>query len=230
MFEYIYPLTIIDQSIYSSPASPGDELTFVYKIKNPSDRAVSNIRLGVRIRTNSPQGSWIDDPANDKVISVDPGEKDYSRKFRIPSDVSSGYYDAGWVIVNQNTDEYQVAEAWVDENVANSILYINAICPTPGTPSNPSPSNHAAGVSINTDLDWSDCSNTDYYDVYVRTSSPPPYYGSAPTSSYPFQNNLDYNTKYYWKIVAKSNCGGITQGPIWDFTTEEEPNQPDEHL
>jgi GH25 family lysozyme M1 (1,4-beta-N-acetylmuramidase) len=126
VFEYIYPLTITAQSIYSSPASPGDELTFVYKIKNPSDRAVSNIRLGARIRTNSPQGSWIDDPANDKVISVDPGEKDYSRKFRIPSDVSSGYYDAGWVIVNQNTDEYQVAEAWVDENVMTRILYIES--------------------------------------------------------------------------------------------------------
>jgi hypothetical protein len=87
---------------------------------------VSNIRLGARIRTNSPQGSWIDDPANDQVISVDPGEKDYSRKFRIPSDVSSGYYDAGWVIVNQNTDEYQVAEAWVDEKVMYSALYISA--------------------------------------------------------------------------------------------------------
>jgi GH25 family lysozyme M1 (1,4-beta-N-acetylmuramidase) len=126
VFEYIYPLTITAQSIYSSPASSGDELTFVYKIKNPSDRAESNIRLGARIRTNSPQGPWIDDPANDKVISVDPGEKDYSRKFRIPSDVSSGYYDAGWIIVNQNTDEYQVAEAWVDENVMNRILYIES--------------------------------------------------------------------------------------------------------
>jgi hypothetical protein len=77
-FEYIYPLTITAQSIYSSPASPGDELTFVYRIKNPSDRAMSNIRLGARIMTNSPRGSWIDDPANDKVISVEPGEKDYS--------------------------------------------------------------------------------------------------------------------------------------------------------
>jgi hypothetical protein len=126
VFEYIYPLTITAQSIYSSPASPGDELTFVYRIKNPSDRAVSNIRLGARIRANSPQGHWIDDPANDRVISVDPGEKGYSRKFRIPSDVSGGYYDAGWVIVNQNTDDYQVAEAWVDEAVMYSALYISA--------------------------------------------------------------------------------------------------------
>ena len=102
-----------------------------------------------------------------------------------------------------------------------------AECPTPGTPSNPSPSNHATDVSINTDLDWSDCSNTDFYDVYFGTYSPPPYYGSAPTSSYPFQNDLEHGTKYYWKIVAKSNCGGITQGPIWDFNTEENPNTCD---
>jgi hypothetical protein len=100
-----------------------------------------------------------------------------------------------------------------------NILSFRTECPTPGTPSNPSPSNHASGVSINTDLDWSDCSNTDYYDVYFGTYTHPPYYGKSQTSNYPFQNDLEYNTKYYWKIEAKSNCGGITQGPIWDFTT-----------
>ena len=128
VFEYIYPLTLANQHISTTSASPGDELTFSYKIKNPhKTRAMHNIRLGARIRTNRPQGDWIDDPTNDQEIIVYPGEKDdYSRKYRIPPDVSSGYYDVGWVIVNPNTDEYQVAEAWVDEKVMYSALYISA--------------------------------------------------------------------------------------------------------
>jgi hypothetical protein len=51
--------------------------------------------------------------------------QDYGYRVR-PPDVSGGYYDAGWVIVNPNTDEYQVAEAWVDEKVMYSALYISA--------------------------------------------------------------------------------------------------------
>jgi len=95
---------------------------------------------------------------------------------------------------------------WSQGNVLS--FTTSAECPTPGTPSNQSPRNHAAGVSINTNLGWSDCSNTDYYDLYFGTSSPPPRYGSAPTSTtpcYPFQNDLEYGTKYYWKIEAKNN-------------------------
>ncbi len=29
------------------------------------------------------------------------------------------------------------------------------------------------------------------------------------------------NTKYFWKIVAKDNNSGVTEGPIWSFTTKD---------
>jgi hypothetical protein len=38
--------------------------------------------------------------------------------------------------------------------------------------------------------------------------------------------SLSYNTKYYWKIVAKDNHGASSTGPIWCFTTTSQPNNP----
>lgn len=37
---------------------------------------------------------------------------------------------------------------------------------------------------------------------------------------------LNYNTKYYWKIVATDSYGVSIEGPIWDFTTQDAPNNP----
>ena len=93
-------------------------------------------------------------------------------------------------------------------------------CSTPGAASNPDPSDGMTGESINADLDWADCTDTDSYDVYFGTSSDPPYYGSTTASSYSL-SELDYNTQYYWKIVAKNDCGNSIISNVWNFTTEE---------
>jgi len=37
---------------------------------------------------------------------------------------------------------------------------------------------------------------------------------------------MNYLTTYYWKIVAWDNHGAFSPGPIWDFTTENEVNNP----
>ncbi len=91
-------------------------------------------------------------------------------------------------------------------------------CSTPGTPSNPSPQNGATGVSTNPTLSWASCTNTDSYDVYLGTPSNPPYVGNTTSTSYP-ESDLSYNTTYYWKIVAKNNCGNSTSGSVWSFMT-----------
>jgi len=90
-------------------------------------------------------------------------------------------------------------------------------CPLPSTPSSPSPSNGATGVPTNTTLSWTS-SNADSYDVYFGTSSSPPYVGNMTSANYPL-SGLSTNTTYYWKIVAKNNCGNSTPGPVWSFTT-----------
>ncbi len=88
----------------------------------------------------------------------------------------------------------------------------------PNTPSNPSPSNSAIGVSIVTDLDWDDSLNATSYDVYFGATYPPPLITSVTDSAYD-PGILDYSTSYYWKIAAK-NSNGETTGSEWNFTTD----------
>jgi PKD repeat protein len=94
-------------------------------------------------------------------------------------------------------------------------------------PGNPSPAHQATGVPVDADLDWSDCTDTDSYDVYLGTSSSPAYYGNTSSSSYSLPA-LQYSTKYYWEVVAKNDCGSSTSGPVWEFTTVPygAPNRP----
>jgi hypothetical protein len=94
---------------------------------------------------------------------------------------------------------------------------IIVLCPTPGTPSNPSPTNGATGISTSPTLSWG-ALNADSYDVYFGTSSNPPYVGNTTSTSYP-RSGLSYSTIYYWKIVARNNCGNSTSGSVWSFTT-----------
>jgi hypothetical protein len=102
----------------------------------------------------------------------------------------------------------------------------------PYTPYNPSPSNHATGVSIYVDLSWSggdpDAGDTVTYDVYFGVSPSPPLVSSGQSSTTYDLGTLSYSTTYYWKIVAKDNHGAITSGPVWDFTTQTAPPPPNQ--
>ena len=36
-------------------------------------------------------------------------------------------------------------------------------------------------------------------------------------------DNLDYNTKYFWKVIATDEYGASTEGALWNFTTRNAP-------
>lgn len=90
-------------------------------------------------------------------------------------------------------------------------------CGLPGTPAGPVPVNHTTGISLTVDLDWADTPGAGSYDVYFGTTASPPLVGTATQSSYDLPS-LNCSIKYYWKIVARNNCG-VTAGPVWDMTT-----------
>jgi hypothetical protein len=108
----------------------------------------------------------------------------------------------------------------LDDNMKTIILTGTGVtvCPIPGTPASPLPSDGATGAATTPTLSWVATSNTDSYDVYFGTSPNPPFVGNTTSTSYPL-SNLSTSTTYYWKIIAKNICGNHISGPIWGFTT-----------
>jgi hypothetical protein len=110
---------------------------------------------------------------------------------------------------------------YVDESVMARIGENNP----PNEPNNPSPPDGSSDIDIEADLSW-DCSDPDggslKYDVYFgKTSSPPQVSWKQSEKSYD-PGTLDYESSYYWKIVAWDNHNASTSGPTWSFNVREE--------
>jgi len=97
----------------------------------------------------------------------------------------------------------------------------------PDKPSSPSPYNGATKVSINKQLSWA-CTDPDddemNYDVYFGTTSPPPQVTSHQTTKTYTPSTMQYETKYYWKVVARDTAGLTNESDIWSFTTGSKPD------
>jgi len=90
----------------------------------------------------------------------------------------------------------------------------------PNMPSNPTPSDGSNNISLYQILSWQ-CSDPDSdpltYDVYFGTASMPPKAVSDLTEA-SYDPDLEENTTYYWRIVAKDSEDS-TASFIWNFTT-----------
>jgi len=98
----------------------------------------------------------------------------------------------------------------------------------PDAPSDPDPEDGATGVDVDADLSWT-CSDPDghslTYDVYFEAddSTPDVLVSDDQTGTTYDPGTLEYETTYYWQIIAEDEYGATTDGPIWHFITEEEP-------
>jgi len=126
-------------------------------------------------------------------------------------------------------------DEWGAETVGPEWDFTTRINNPPNSPNTPSPLDDATEISINTGLSWSGGDpdgDSVTYDIYFGKTSPPPLETSNnPTTSYD-PGELDKDTIYYWKIVARDEYDEENEGPEWDFTTEtnnapNEPNDPD---
>ncbi len=154
-----------------------------------------------------------------------------------PNDYSYEYEDYTFVPADAGT-RYFVLKADCDRDVdegdgeGNNISYIGPFTVVdrndpPRQPSNPVPSNGATGVSLTTGLNWS-CSDPDgdtlYYTVYFEKGDSSPdnivrsnFTGSSLSNGY--LATLEYETTYYWKVVADDRTNTPVAGPVWSFTT-----------
>jgi hypothetical protein len=92
----------------------------------------------------------------------------------------------------------------------------------PYIPKNSSPSDGVTGQPINIELSWEsgDPDNDEVsYSVYFgEVGNLKKIVDDLNESKYTLQN-LKYGTMYNWKVVAKDGKGGITESPVWQFTT-----------
>ena len=128
-----------------------------------------------------------------------------------------------WQIVAEDEDGNQTSgDVW-------TFTTITEPNEAPAAPSNPSPAQNAVDVSITPTFTW-ECSDPDNdaitYDVYLGTDVNNLNLESEGQSDAGYTpNTLEYETVYYWKIVAEDNHVNQTSGDIWTFTTITEPNE-----
>ncbi len=90
----------------------------------------------------------------------------------------------------------------------------------------PQPADGATGVSINANLKWQLVEGATAYDVHFGTEPDPPLVGQTENTGW-YIPTLEYETTYYWKITPR-NPQTATEGPVWSFTTADEPQRPPE--
>jgi len=125
-------------------------------------------------------------------------------------------------------DEHGAELGWVWSDPLNVTIVISR---PPNQPSDPEPEDGATDVDIDADLYWN-CSDPDgdelTYDVYFEKNDPWPdvivSHNQSETTYDP--GTMEFDTHYYWKIVAWDPYGFSTEGPIWDFITMAFPNDP----
>ena len=145
--------------------------------------------------------------------------------------VSSEYssvelYDYDNDIVVAEMTRYSTCEYTASAGIHH--FQITATNNPPNTPNNLNPTDGATDVSVDVDLSWTggdpDEGDIVTYDVYFGiTTSPQKILNNQSTTTHD-HGTLDYDTTYYWKIVAWDNHDASTSGPIWSFTTESTGN------
>lgn len=106
----------------------------------------------------------------------------------------------------------------------DALASINAV-PTPNTPPNaavnPSPSDNAEYVALETNLSWMNGGGAASYEVSIGTDNPPTnilFAEPVVTSFYDLNDALELETTYYWSINSINDFGNA-EGPIWSFVT-----------
>jgi hypothetical protein len=87
----------------------------------------------------------------------------------------------------------------------------------PQIPNHPNPPDTSTNVPISQVLGWLAEGSELGYDVYLGTSSNPPWVAAVKTASYRPASLLP-STKYFWRIVGKS-AAAAWPSPTWTFTT-----------
>ncbi|PNR93134.1 MULTISPECIES: hypothetical protein [unclassified Petrotoga] len=121
---------------------------------------------------------------------------------------------------------------WYVVVLAVSLLLLAGCIPSfnepPSTPSSPNPAHGATGVPIDVTLSWQASDpdgDTLKFDLYLGTTEANLELIAQDLTTKSYKPvGLEYNTTYYWKVVAEDPDGETAPSPVWNFTTSVEPN------
>jgi hypothetical protein len=128
--------------------------------------------------------------------------------------------DSGYILLG-NTGTGHYYDLW--------LVKVKGTNYPPYVPSNPNPVDGATNVDVEADLGWTGDDPDDdpvTYDVYFGTTSPPSKLIDNQSGTTFDPGTLDLGTRYYWQIIAWDIDGASTGGPLWQFTTQIELNDP----
>jgi hypothetical protein len=230
---YYWKITSWDEENLSSE---GPEWSFIVEGPNnspyePNDPDPEDGETDVDVDYDISWSGGDPDPGDTVTYDVYFEADDSSPDVLVSSHQSGTTYDPG--TMDGNTQYYWQIVAW--DNHGNYTLgsiwdFITENLP-PNTPSNPSPNDGAEDVDVNADLSWT-CSDPEdddlTYNVYFEDNDPTPdeLVSENQTDTTYDPGTMEFNTDYYWMIVAWDEYGASTSGPVWSFTTGEFPNEP----
>ena len=151
------------------------------------------------------------------------GYDDRRSAFKIANSWGTEWGIGGYGWIDYDASESLIRSAYVTKDVVAS--------PTnerPEAASDPRPGAAATAVAVNTVLRWTRNARTTSFDVYLGTDAnlgANDFQGNVAQAR--FAPHLAPGSRYYWRVDARG-AGGITQGPVWTFTTAgtlEEPGK-----
>ena len=137
-------------------------------------------------------------------------------------------YNRDWTRTIEHNSA-RIARLSVNKQAAHSIRCVRNISPenfSPNLPSIPAPPDGSGDQAVSSELSWvggDPDGDPVTYNVYLEAndSSPDQLVSSGQSSTTYEPGALQFNTHYYWQIVA-SDASLSTSGPVWDFWTEED--------
>lgn len=151
---------------------------------------------------------------------------------KVASNISTSDYDPG--NLQYYTFYYWRIVAWDDHAHSTSgpvwrFRTMNKINTPPNKPKNELPSNESTEVPIKPTLSWY-CSDPDgdflTYDVYFGSSFPLTKIKSNMSGTSCALDQLQYGTKYYWRVIAWDTHQASNSSELWWFTTIKDVTPP----
>ncbi|TYB98767.1 MAG: hypothetical protein FXF54_02060 [Kosmotoga sp.] len=150
--------------------------------------------------------------------------QDLSKEFE---DITEETVELNGVLTQDASHFWQVVVKDKNAEVEGEIwsFYVGNV--PPSEPHSPSPSDGATNVSIDKTLSWQ-CSDLNKdelkYNVYFQKDDETPALIATDITNKDYDpGTLDYETEYFWRIVAEDPYGEVATGTVWSFETMPKP-------